>query len=204
MKKLITERELETVGQGGQFTVETHMILTPSAHDYSSLHGIRLVYPEPEESSESVEESAMDRAIREAVIAEFGRTDHKVMKAVRDGLAASDAKVEAPVDVSGVISELRADDAKNRVVVAAVGANRTGILSRLTDTIARFGCDVKNVSQTLVGGYFSMILIVEIDSLEAQNVTFEQFRNELAKETSALGLEAMIVHEDVLKAMHRI
>jgi predicted amino acid-binding ACT domain protein len=49
-----------------------------------------------------------------------------------------------------------------------------------------------------------MILIVEIDSLEAQNVTFEQFRNELAKETSALGLEAMIVHEDVLKAMHRV
>ena len=49
-----------------------------------------------------------------------------------------------------------------------------------------------------------MILIVEIDSLKTQNITFEQFRDELSKETTALGLEAMIVHEDVLKAMHRV
>ncbi|HIA04901.1 MAG TPA: hypothetical protein EYN06_02490 [Myxococcales bacterium] len=204
MKKLITESELESVGKDGQFMVESHMILTPSAHDYASRNGLKLVYPAAESSEAAVNESEMDRAIREAVVAEFGRADRTVMQAVRSGLAGSENTQSTPNSSARVLSALHQGDGKSRAVVAAVGANQTGILSRLTNTISKFGCDVKNVSQTLVGGYFTMILIVEIDSLNNQNITFEQFRDELAKETAALGLEAMIVHEDVLKAMHRI
>ena len=85
-----------------------------------------------------------------------------------------------------------------------VGQNRTGILSRLTDVISGLGCDIQNVSQTIVSGYFTMILIVEVESLQKQGKTFDEFRRALLKETEALGLQAMVMHEDVLKAMHRV
>ena len=53
-----------------------------------------------------------------------------------------------------------------------------------------------------MGGYFTMILIVDLAGLGKH--TFEQFRELLLGEVRALGLEGMLMHEDVLRAMHRV
>ena len=65
------------------------------------------------------------------------------------------------------------------------------------------GGDIVDVSQTLVGGYFTMILIVDLSGL-AQNTSFVDFRNSVLQATESLGLQAMLMHEDVLRAMHRV
>ena len=83
MKKLVGERDLEAAG-GGVFVVSPEMILTPSARDYASRHNIRLQWPSADAGRG--DETAMDRAIRDAVTAELGRADDHVISAVRASL----------------------------------------------------------------------------------------------------------------------
>lgn len=201
MKKLVTEKDVETGANNGEFLVNAQMILTPSAKDYALRHGIALVYPE--QSSESSNESAMDVAIREAVVAEFGRADRTIINAVRDGLT---SEADAPKRATGEphIKAIRSEGSRNRVVLSAIGANQVGVLGHFTKIISGMGCDIENVSQTIVGGYFTMILIVEIDSLQARGVTFDKFRDALMTEADKLGVQAMVMHEEILNAMHRV
>lgn len=207
MKKLVGERDLEAAG-GGVFVVSPEMILTPSARDYASRHNIRLQWPSADAGRG--DETAMDRAIRDAVTAELGRADDHVISAVRASLgeATPPGPARLPVMETPASRALRdavdAKEGRNRAVLSAMGSNRTGILTKLTAIISDIGCDIVDVSQTLVGGYFTMILIVELDNLGAQGVSFGQFRDRLLAVTKELGLEAMIMHEDVLQAMHRV
>lgn len=209
MKRLITERELEDHPEGQPFAVKPDMIVTPSARDYASRHGVALIYASQKEAAAPEAESAMDRAIRDAVIAELGHADREVMHAVRAATSRAGVSAGTGADpLAGASAALmraaREKDKTSRAVLAAMGTNRTGILSRLTSVLSENDCDIVNVSQTIVDGYFNMILIVEIGGLEAAGITFDDFRTRVLNETTALGLEAMLMHEDVLRAMHRV
>ncbi|MFT5431948.1 MAG: ACT domain-containing protein [Myxococcota bacterium] len=221
MKTLITHSELDGLESGSTFPVTTDMLLTPSARDYASAHGIRLVYPE---RNQKPSESPMDRAIREAVLAELGEVDAAVIDAVRAGVAGATSPTgtlsapgnsvstspasarSASANAVHIGNEIlkRAETPRNRAVLSAMGENRTGILGSLTSAIASHGCDIVDVSQTLVGGYFTVILIVELDNLSAGGKTFADFRAPMLAEAKKLGLEAMLMHEDILRAMHRV
>jgi ACT domain-containing protein len=206
MKTLITHSELDGLESGSTFPVTADMLLTPSARDYASAHGIRLVYPE---RSQKRSESPMDRAIREAVLAELGEVDETVFDAVRAGVAGATSPAPGhpaashSVNIGNEILK-RAETPRNRAVFSAMGENRTGILGSLTSAIASHGCNIVDVSQTLVGGYFTVILIVELDNLSAGGKSFADFRAPILAEAKSLGLEAMLMHEDILRAMHRI
>ncbi len=206
MKKLITERELEQHPDGQAFKVSSEMILTPSARDYASRKGI--VFEYPTRGGGGSQDSAMDRAIRDAVVAELGHVDPELMLAVRAGLSrgsAAPSVADVRDDASAALMRAaREKDSGSRAVLAAMGVNQVGILSTLTATLSDMGCDIVNVSQTIVEGWFNMVLIVEIESLEAKGLSFEEFRTKLLAEARELGLEAMLMHEDVLQAMHRV
>ncbi len=202
MKKLVTERELEHVTKGGAFQVTSDMILTPSARDFASRNGISLAYDGDQATAAGGNETAMDRAIREIVTAELGRADATVISAVRSAVGPGQP-AESPAS-QAVRTAAREAGGRNRAVLSAMGENRSGILSRLTTAISGTGCDILDVTQTLVGGYFTMMLIVEIDSLEQDGLTFGEFRTRVLDEVKALGLEGMLMHEDVLRAMHRV
>jgi ACT domain-containing protein len=201
MKKLITERDLEAMVTGKSFAVTGEMILTPSARDYASRHGISLSY---DERRTSTNESAMDQAIREIVTAELGQVDHEVIDAVRSSLAEGHSGSRGQASNERIRAAVTHELPNNRAVLSAMGENRIGILSRLTSTISDLGCNIVDVSQTIVSGYFTMILIVELDGLGGAGKSFEQFRKGLLSEVNALGLEGMLMHEDVLRAMHRV
>ena len=207
MKKLITDKEL--AGHGGKsFLVEDHMILTPSARDYASREGVRLQYPQ-RDANASNRDSAMDQAIREIVTAELGRVDRNLIQAVRRGVASA-VTPETPAvgtvetNESPAVSTLRRGDTTNRGVLSITGVNRAGILGTFTQLISDHGCDIVNVSQTVVAGFFTMVLIVDLQPLSDKKVSFEHFRKGVLEESKRLGVEAMLMHEDVLKAMHRV
>jgi ACT domain-containing protein len=202
MKKLVTERELETLVKGGSFQVTGDMIVTPSARDFASRNGIQLQY---NTDTASRPDSAMDRAIREAVEAELGLADPSVIGAVRNAMGGSGSAKATPLRDSPASRAVRdaaiAKDGQNRAVLSAMGENRKGILSTLTHAISDLGGDIQDVSQTLVGGYFTMILIVNLDGVPDG---FGSFREKVLEAVSALGLEGMFMHEDILRAMHRV
>ncbi len=205
MKRLITEQDLERLGKGATFQVEPQMIVTPSARDFAAQHQITLAYASGRAGQ--TEESALDRAIKDIVASELGRSDPALVEAVRAELAhVGVASAEPPTDLTPVAGPipvpLPRDPGGNRAVITATGINRTGILGRLTTAVSKLGGDIQDVSQTIVAGYFTMILVVELG--EARRTTFDAFRAEVLGACKELGLQGVVMHEDVLKAMHRV
>ena len=49
-------------------------------------------------------------------------------------------------------------------IMTVTGADSTGIIAAVTTTLAQLDINVIDVSQTLMGGYFTMILRVEFDA----------------------------------------
>ena len=199
MKKLVTERDLEDHGPG-DYPVTPEMILTPSARDYASRNGIKLIWPDDPKKAD--DDSDMDKAIREMVMAELGHADPSVLAAVRSALPGSPAPRRDRLKQSPASLALRAaieGTRSDRAVLSAMGKNTSGILAKVTGTISEMGLDIVNVSQTIVGGYFTMIVIIELGGR-----SFDTFRDKLVGQGKALGIEVMLMHEDVLQAMHRV
>jgi len=91
-------------------------------------------------------------------------------------------------------------DAETGAVVTAVGKNRPGVLAEITGAIAELGANVLDISQKMVGGYFHLILTVDL----ATEASFEEVKGRL----QCLGGEGdymvRVVHERVFRFMHRI
>ena len=86
-------------------------------------------------------------------------------------------------------------------MLTTTGKNQKGIVARVTAKIAELGGDILDISQTLVGDYFTMIIVVDTASLD---VPFAGFKDALEAEVQAMGLQAMTMHEDVLGSLHRV
>jgi ACT domain-containing protein len=86
-----------------------------------------------------------------------------------------------------------------RIILTAYGINKTGVLSHITEILAKANCDILDLSQKILQEYFTVIMIVDIS-----NSSFKDLRDEFQKLQDALGIRIMIQHEDVFKSMHRI
>lgn len=88
-----------------------------------------------------------------------------------------------------------------RAVVTTTGKNRKGIVAKIAQAIADAGGDILDISQTLVADYFTMIIIIDMTSLE---VPFTELKARLTEMVRALGAECLVMHEDVVGALQRI
>lgn len=84
-------------------------------------------------------------------------------------------------------------------VVSVIGKDKPGILSRVTKAVADVNANVLEISQSVVFGYFNMIMIVEIDNMHCE---LEGLRELLYKECR--DMETFVMHEDIFNSMHRI
>ena len=58
-----------------------------------------------------------------------------------------------------------------------------------------------DISQTLVGDYFTMLLIVDIGDLVA---SFADFKSAVQQACDQLGVQAILMHEDMVRSLHRV
>ena len=105
------------------------------------------------------------------------------------------------MEICGSCLEQERARSGNRAVVTTTGGNRTGVVAAVASTIAEAGGDIQDMSQTLVAGFFTMIMIVDMGSL---TVPFEQFQERLAVRAQELGIHAVVMHESVLHALQRV
>ena len=97
--------------------------------------------------------------------------------------------------------ETGSSDAANRVVIAVIGRDRTGILAGVTGIMARRAANILDVSQTTMSDLFVMIMLVDIERI---NVTFADLKQELEEHGRREALSIIIQHEEIFRAMHRI
>jgi hypothetical protein len=74
-RKVLTVRELESVGQGGELVVAFGTIITPLARDEAEARGITIRFEEPKPADDEAPASTASRAI--AIGADHGGFDLK-------------------------------------------------------------------------------------------------------------------------------
>jgi ACT domain-containing protein len=92
-------------------------------------------------------------------------------------------------------------DRSNRIIVTVVGHDRTGIIAETSRVLADAGINIVDISQTLLGEFFVMILLAD---MTGASVTLTALKEQLQEKGVQLGLKIDAQHEDVFKFMHRV
>ncbi len=88
-----------------------------------------------------------------------------------------------------------------KTIITVVGRDAVGIIARVCTYLAESQVNILDISQTIVQGYFNMMMIADAGKSPKSNV-------QIAEELDALGKEIGVVircqHEDIFNMMHRI
>ncbi|AMO87880.1 MAG: ACT domain-containing protein [Corynebacterium striatum] len=86
-------------------------------------------------------------------------------------------------------------------IMTVTGADSTGIIASVTTSLAELGVNIVDVSQTLMSGFFTMILRVEFD--ESQ-VTIQQIQEAMNKVGEDINQSIRVQSEALFTAMNEI
>ncbi|MCK5797609.1 MAG: ACT domain-containing protein [Deltaproteobacteria bacterium] len=92
-------------------------------------------------------------------------------------------------------------DTPSRAVITASGKNTRGVVATLATIVADAGCDIQDMSQTIVSDFFTLIMIVDISNL---TMAFAQVKEALTSAAETQGFHVVVMHEDVMRALQRI
>jgi ACT domain-containing protein len=204
MPRVISHTDIASVAEGSTITVDADAIVTPLAAEQARARNVAIARRNGDGQS-----PALVRQVARSVVARMGDAPPEVLEAVVAEVMESigSGEAEALVEVSPGIDYCQAcleqDRARSRrrAVLTTTGRNQKGIVARVTAKIAELGGDILDISQTLVGDYFTMIIVVDTASLD---VAFADFKSSLEAEVQGMGLQAMIMHEDVVNSLHRV
>ncbi len=94
------------------------------------------------------------------------------------------------------------DSTMDKVVITVVGKDTIGILAKTCTYLADHRVNILDISQTIVQGYFNMMMIVDVTSLEKP---FGQISEELAAlGRDQIGVQIKCQKEEIFDLMHRI
>ena len=88
-----------------------------------------------------------------------------------------------------------------RAVVTVIGVDKPGIISKVSTKLFEAGVNILDITQTIMGDIFSMIMIVDVKSKETDFSALVSDMNALGSE---IGVEITVTREEIYKSMHRI
>ena len=88
-----------------------------------------------------------------------------------------------------------------RAVVTVTGKDRTGIIAKVSSFLSEKNANIEDISQTVMGEYFAMIMIVDISSANQEISVLAKECAELGKK---IGMSIYLQHEDIFNAMHNV
>ena len=89
----------------------------------------------------------------------------------------------------------------NRIVITVVGKDKVGIIAGVANTLADCNANIVDISQTIMQGFFTMIMLVDISQC---SVDFSTLKKMLDQCGIKLEVKISAQHEDVFHYMHRI
>jgi ACT domain-containing protein len=210
MPRVVSHSEVEAVGRGGTLTVEPDALVTPLALESARALEVTLVRGAAGASVTHASPTVI-RQVAQQVVARLGDASPEVVEAVvaevvgalggAIGPNPGEVEVAPGIDFCQMCIEQERARTRTRAVLTTTGRNQKGIVARVTAKIAELGGDILDISQTLVGDYFTMIIVVDTASLD---VPFGDFKSRLEDEVQTMGLQCMMMHEDVVTSLHRI
>ena len=89
----------------------------------------------------------------------------------------------------------------DKAIITVVGKDTVGIIAKVCTYLAENEVNILDISQTIVQGYFNMMMIVNHD---ASNKAFNDLADELAALGKEIGVDIKIQHEEIFNMMHRL
>lgn len=88
-----------------------------------------------------------------------------------------------------------------KTIITVVGKDSVGIIAKVCTYLANNRVNILDISQTIVQGYFNMMMIVDTN---AAPKNFEQLAVELEQIGEEIGVIIKAQHEDIFNKMHRL
>jgi len=88
----------------------------------------------------------------------------------------------------------------NRALITVFGHDHPGILAAVTTVVSEAGCNILDVSQKILQGYFTLIMLADLSS---SRETIQSLRQKLGEIETSLHVRALIQHEELFNTMHR-
>ena len=88
-----------------------------------------------------------------------------------------------------------------KALVSVTGTDRTGIIAGVSGKLSELNINILDITQTILGGYFTMLMIVDLDDAT------KDFSGTLEELTTVGQKTGMVIHMqrmDIFDAMHRI
>jgi ACT domain-containing protein len=90
---------------------------------------------------------------------------------------------------------------KTPAVLSVLGEDRVGIVAAIATTLANAHANIEDIRQTIIGGIFSMTMLVTVDE---DSTPFDELQRRLAQTAQEIGMQITLQREDVFRYMHRI
>ena len=88
-----------------------------------------------------------------------------------------------------------------KAIITVVGKDAVGIIAKVCTYLSDNNCNILDISQTITGGYFNMMMIADLTNSEG---SFMQIRDELHRIGEDIGVVIHVQSEDIFNKMHRI
>jgi ACT domain-containing protein len=86
-------------------------------------------------------------------------------------------------------------------ILSVLGEDRVGIVARVSGVLAESRANIEDIRQTIIGGIFSMTMLVTVDE---DATPFDELQRRLDEVGEEIGLQITLQREDVFRYMHRI
>jgi len=86
-------------------------------------------------------------------------------------------------------------------IITVLGKDKVGIIAKVCVYLSEQGINILDISQTIVQGYFNMMMIVDMENSYS---SFEDVFSGLENLGKEIGVEIKIQHESIFDSMHRI
>ena len=87
-----------------------------------------------------------------------------------------------------------------KTIITVVGKETVGIIAKVCTYLAQNGVNILDISQTIVQGFFNMMMIVDTGNVKS----FENLSKELEQIGEEIGVVIKCQHEEIFDRMHRL
>ena len=88
-----------------------------------------------------------------------------------------------------------------KAIVTVIGEDRVGIIAGVCVDLATFNVNVLDINQTVMQGYFTMMMVVDVSNATLPVAELAQKLEEKGKQE---GLSIRLQREEIFQAMHRV
>ena len=88
-----------------------------------------------------------------------------------------------------------------KTIITVVGKDTVGIIAKVCTYLAENSVNILDISQTIVSGYFNMMMIVDVAK---STKSYNEVVSDLEKLGEEIGVSIKCQREEIFDMMHRI